>query len=157
MTNRIEKIRFTPKDKNYRNKVQESFDRQRAMKSLGVTIENIEPGRIELKMPYLEEYTQQHGFVHAGILSTAMDSACGYAAFSLMPEESAVLTIEYKLNLLAPAKGDFFLLIGEVLKAGRTVIVCQAEAYSNEEGEQKLVAQMTGTMMMILGRKGIEQ
>jgi len=86
-----------------------------------------------------------------------MDSACGYAAFSLMPEESAVLTIEYKLNLLAPAKGDFFLLIGEVLKAGRTVIVCQAEAYSNEEGEQKLVAQMTGTMMMILGRKGIEQ
>jgi len=127
------------------------------MNSLGITIENIEPGRIELKMPYLEEYTQQHGFVHAGILSTAMDSACGYAAFSLMPEEAAVLTIEYKLNLLAPAKGDFFLVIGKVLKVGRTVIVCQAEAYSSEKGEQKLVAQMTGTMMTIVGRKGIEQ
>lgn len=157
MTGRIEKIVFTPIDKNYKNKVQKSFDRQRAMNSLGITIENIEPGRIELKMPYLEDYTQQHGFVHAGILSTAMDSACGYAAFSLMPEEAAVLTIEYKINLLAPAQGDFFIVIGKVLKAGRTIIVCQAEAYSNKEGEQKLVARMTGTMMTILGRKGIEQ
>ena len=157
MTGRIEKIVFTPIDKNYKNMVQKSFDRQRAMNSLGITIENIEPGRIELKMPYLEDYTQQHGFVHAGILSTAMDSACGYAAFSLMPEEAAVLTIEYKINLLAPAQGDFFIVIGKVLKAGRTIIVCQAEAYSNKEGEQKLVARMTGTMMTILGRKGIEQ
>lgn len=88
------KMEFTPKDKDYRSKVQNSFDRQQAMKSLGITLEIIEPGRIELLMPYNEAYTQQHGFVHAGILATAMDSACGYAAFSLMPQEAAVLTIE---------------------------------------------------------------
>jgi len=157
MTSGIEKVGFVPRDANYRDKVQKSFDRQRAMDSLGITIENIEPGRIELRMPYLEEYTQQHGFLHAGILSTAMDSACGYAAFSLMPEEAAVLTIEYKINLLAPAKGDFFLLIGKVLKAGETTTVCQAEAYSNKEGEKKLIAHMTGTLITILERKGIEQ
>ena len=157
MIARLEKNGFIPRDKHFQDKVRKSFDRQRAMSSLGITIDRIEPGKVVLKMPYLEAYTQQHGFVHAGILSAAMDSACGYAAFSLMPEEAAVLTIEYKVNLMAPAKGDFFLLIGKVLKAGRTITVCQAEAFCNREGEKRLIAHMTGTMMTVLGRKGIEQ
>ncbi|MBA3012069.1 MAG: PaaI family thioesterase [Proteobacteria bacterium] len=150
-------IEFVPEDENYREKVAKSFDRQRAMKTIGITLEEISPGRVVLNMPYNEAYTQQHGFVHAGILSTALDSACGYAAFSLMPEEAAVLSIEYKVNLLAPAKGEKFIITGQVLKAGRTLTVCQSEAYAVSEGKKKLVAQMTGTMMTIIGRKGINQ
>lgn len=148
---------FVPADENYREKVEKSFDRQQAMETIGISLEKVEPGRVVLNMPYNEAYTQQHGFVHAGILSTALDSACGYAAFSLMPEEAAVLSIEYKVNLLAPAKGEKFIIKGQVLKAGKTVTVCQAEAYSVNGGEKKLVAQMTGTMMTIIGRKGIHQ
>lgn len=151
-----EKIRFAPQDKDYRTRVQQSFDRQQAMKTLGITLENIEPGRIDLAMPYREAFTQQHGFVHAGILSTAMDSACGYAAFSLMPKEAAVLSIEYKINLLAPAQGEFFRITGQVLKPGRTIIVCQSEVFASLKGKEKLVAQMTGTMMAVFGRDGIE-
>ncbi len=157
MTKKTRKSSFTPLYKEFKNKVRRSFERQNAMSSLGITIENLEPGRIELNMPYLEAYTQQHGFMHAGILSTAMDSACGYAAFSLMSEEADVLTIEYKVNFMAAAKGDSFLLIGKVLNPGRTITVCQAEAYANKKGERKLVAHMTGTMMTILGGKEIKQ
>ena len=100
---------------------------------------------------------QKHGFVHAGILSTALDSACGYAAFSLMPREAAVLSIEYKVNLLAPAMGNRFIITGQVLKAGRTITVCQAEVQAVNGNVKKMVAQMTGTMMTVIGRKGIHQ
>lgn len=148
---------FVPQDENFKDKVTKSFERQKAMKTLGITLEKIEAGRIELNMPYIEDFTQQHGFVHAGILSTAMDSACGYAAFSLMPKESAVLSIEFKINLLAPAIGEKFIITGEVLKAGKTISVCLSEAYSVNGNDKKLVAQMTGTMMTVIGKKGIEQ
>lgn len=148
---------FVPQDENFKDKVTKSFERQKAMKTLGITLEKIEAGRIELNMPYIEDFTQQHGFVHAGILSTAMDSACGYAAFSLMPKESAVLSIEFKINLLAPAIGEKFIITGEVLKAGKTISVCLSEAYSVSGNDKKLVAQMTGTMMTVIGKKGIEQ
>jgi uncharacterized protein (TIGR00369 family) len=156
-TNHDEHITYIPRDPDYEDKVRASFQRQRAMATLGITIESLEPGRIELRMPYDEAYTQQHGFVHAGVLSTVLDSACGYAAFSLMPPEAAVLSIEFKVNLLAPARGDHFRVTGQVLKAGRTITVCLAEAYACEGGTEKRVAQMTGTMMTVLGREGIEQ
>jgi uncharacterized protein (TIGR00369 family) len=147
---------FTPRDEEFRQKVFSSFDKQMAMKTLGVTLERVEPGFVELVMPYKEEFTQQNGFVHAGILSTPMDTACGYAAFSLMPPKAAVLSIEFKMNLLAPARAAKFRITGQVLKAGRTVTVCQSELYAIDEGEQsKLVAQMTGTMMTVIGREGI--
>lgn len=148
---------FQPRDKNYKQKVERSFDKQKAMKSLGITLEKVQAGRVELRMPYMAEYTQQHGFVHAGILSTAMDSGCGYAAFSLMPEDATVLSIEFKINLLSPAKGDYFIITGEVIKAGRNITVCQSEAFSINGNKKKLVAQMTGTMMTVIGREGVEE
>ena len=108
-------------------------------------------------MPYSAALTQQHGFLHAGVISTALDSACGYAAFSLMPEDAGVLTIEFKVNLLAPGKGERFLFRGSVTKPGRTIIVADGQAYAfGADGEAKLIATMTGTMMTVTGREGIE-
>ncbi len=101
-------MEFIPKDPNFAERVRASFARQQVMKTLGAEIVRLAPGEIELAMPYAAAYTQQHGFMHAGIISTVLDSACGYAAFSLMPAESAVLTVEFKINLIAPAKGGGF-------------------------------------------------
>ncbi|ECD4520284.1 PaaI family thioesterase, partial [Salmonella enterica subsp. enterica serovar Virchow] len=113
-------------------------------------------GNIEIELPFSEALTQQHGFLHAGIISTALDSACGYAAFSLMPENAGVLTIEFKVNLLAPGKGERFLFRGSVTKPGRTIIVADGEAYAfRADGEARLIATMTGTMMTITGREGV--
>ena len=98
--------RFDPKDANFEARVRTSFARQTAMATLGIEITGLTPGEVELRMPYAAAYTQQHGFIHAGIITTALDSACGYAAFSLMPSDAEVLTVEFKTNLLAPAKGD---------------------------------------------------
>jgi uncharacterized protein (TIGR00369 family) len=126
------------------------------MQSLGIEIIRLEPGEIELAMPYDTAYTQQHGFVHAGIVSTALDSACGYAAFSLMPAGAAVLTVEFKINLLAPAKGERFLFRGRVIKPGRTLTVCEAQALALAGGaEERLVATMIGTLMALFDRNGL--
>ena len=108
-------------------------------------------------MPFAESYTQQHGFIHAGIISTALDSACGYAAFSLMPADAAVLTVEYKVNLLAPAKGKAFIFRGEVVKPGRTLTRCDGRAYARTGGDLKLIATMSGTLMAVYNRNGIQQ
>jgi uncharacterized protein (TIGR00369 family) len=107
---------FDPKDPDFAARVRTSFARQTAMATLGIEITGLGAGEIELKMPYAAAYTQQHGFVHAGILTTALDSACGYAAFSLMPADAAVLTVEFKTNLIAPARGDYFLFRARVVK-----------------------------------------
>ena len=149
--------KFEPKDSAFRERVKSSFDRQQCMATLGITISKIEPGMIELIMPYAEPYTQQHGFIHAGIISTALDSACGYAAFSLMPVEAAVLTVEYKINLLAPAKGEDFIFRAEVVKPGRTLTLCEGRAYGRTAGSKKLIATMSGTLMALINRKGIQQ
>ncbi len=146
---------FKPRNKNFRTKVEESFALQKAMKTIGCTIKKVDPGHIELEFPYDEKFTQQHGFIHAGILATAMDSACGYAAFSLMPENAGVLAVEFKINFLAPAKGEKIRVVGEVLKPGRTISVCQAEAFTNDGRGEKLVSQMTGTIMTVYDREGI--
>jgi uncharacterized protein (TIGR00369 family) len=114
---------FEPTDPNFDARVRESFARQRMMQTLGIVIERLVPGEIELVMPYAEAYTQQHGFMHAGIMTTALDSACGYAAFSLMPVDANVLTIEFKTNLLAPAKGLRFTFRARVVKPGRMITV----------------------------------
>jgi len=125
------------------------------MATLGIEISDLKAGEIELRMPYAAAYTQQHGFMHAGIITTALDTACGYAAFSLMPGDAAVLTVEFKTNLLAPAQGDYFLFRARVLKPGRTVTVCDAQAFGVEKGKEKLVATMTGTLMALFGREGV--
>ena len=148
---------FVSRSTDYASKVRSSFARQPAMASLGVTISCLEPGRVELKMPFNPAYTQQHGFVHAGIISTALDSACGYAAVALMEDDAAVLTVEFKTNLLAPADGEAFLFRAEVVKPGRSLTVVQATAHAFKNGQEKVIATMTGTMMSIVGRAGINQ
>jgi uncharacterized protein (TIGR00369 family) len=148
---------FQARDPGYEAKVRASFERQRVMHTLGIHIRELAPGRIELEMPFAADYTQQHGFLHAGIVTTALDSACGYAAFSLMEKDAAVLTVEFKTNLLAPAKGETFLFAAEVIKPGRTLTVCESKAYAVSGGARRLIATMTGTLMAVTGRDGISQ
>ena len=115
----------------------------------------VEPGVVEIELPYRAALAQQHGFLHAGVVASVLDSACGYAAFSLMPADAAVLSIEFKVNLLAPARGERLLARAEVKRAGRTVSVCTADAYAFEGGQSKLVATMLGTMMCVRGREDL--
>jgi uncharacterized protein (TIGR00369 family) len=144
-------------DPDFEERVRSSFARQSVMMTIGAELTLVTPGIIEIEMPYSGALTQQHGFLHAGIISTALDSACGYAAYSLMPAHAAVLTIEFKVNLLAPGRGERFLFRGSVTKPGRTIIVADGQAYAfGSDGEAKLIATMTGTMMTVLGREGIE-
>jgi uncharacterized protein (TIGR00369 family) len=117
----------------------------------------VEPGHVVIELPWARPLTQQHGFLHAGMVATALDSACGYAGFSLMPAEAAVLTIEYKINLLAPAKGEGFRMEGFVIKPGRTVTVTEGKAFAIEGDREKLIATMQCTLMALVGREGIHQ
>jgi uncharacterized protein (TIGR00369 family) len=141
--------KFEVKDVAYKEKVIESFEQQGVMKTLNASILDIQPGRVELKLPYSETLTQQHGFIHAGIVSTILDNACGYAAFTLMPENAAVLSIEFKVNFLSPAIGDWFRAVSKVKKPGRTITVAEGELFANTGGEEKLVATMLGTIMAV--------
>lgn len=141
----------------YEQRVRESFARQAVMRTLDARLETIEPGRVVITMQHRAELTQQHGFLHAGIVSTALDSACGYAAFSLMPADAAVLTIEFKVNLLAPARGPRFRFEGLVGKAGRTISVVDGSAWQTDEhGRETRVATMTATVMTVRGREGLK-
>jgi uncharacterized domain 1 len=140
---------------NFRERVTESFHRQMAMKTIGATLTKVDYGVVEIEMPFSAAFTQQHGFMHAGIISTALDSACGFAALSVMPQDAAVLTIEFKINLLSPGRGERFLFRGEVTKPGSTIIVADGRAYAVADGPAKLIASMTGTMMVIRGREGL--
>jgi len=126
------------------------------MKTINASIIAVRPGEIELEFPYQSNLTQQHGFIHAGIVSTVLDTACGYAAFTLMPENAAVLSIEFKVNFLSPAKGERFRAVGKVRKPGRNITVTEGELFSHIEDEQKLVATMVGTMMSVYGREDIK-
>lgn len=127
------------------------------MQTLHVELVRVDPGEVELVFPYDPMLTQQHGFIHGGILSTALDSASGYAAFSLMPADAAVLTIEFKVNLLSPARGDRFQVIGRVVKPGRTIIVCQGEACAHVDAQPKLVETMTATLMAVFDRQDVQE
>jgi uncharacterized protein (TIGR00369 family) len=146
---------FTPKDPNYEQRVRASFERQAAMKTIGAFLAVIDPGRVVIEMPYSQALTQQHGFMHAGMIATALDSACGYAAFTLMPHEAGVLTIEYKINLIAPGKGQLFRMEGEVVKPGRNITVVEGRAYAVDDGKDKLIATMSATEMTIIGREDV--
>ena len=144
--------RFEPKDPDFAARVRASFDRQGAMKTIGATLAGVEAGWVVIELPWAPALTQQHGFLHAGMVATALDSACGYAGSSLMPSDAAVLTIEYKINLLAPAKGQRFRMEGLVIKPGRTVTVAEGKAFAIDEGKEKLIATMGCTLMAVLGR-----
>jgi uncharacterized protein (TIGR00369 family) len=146
---------FQPQDPDFRERVRSSFARQQVMATLGIEIAHLQAGKVHLSMPPNPAFTQQHGFMHAGIITTALDSACGYAAFSLMPAHAAVLTVEFKTNLLAPAKGERFVFRAHVVKPGRTLTVCDARALTIEGNKEKLVATMTGTLMAVTGWQDI--
>ncbi len=141
---------------DYEGRVRESFARQQAMATIGAELTRVEAGVVEIEMAYRPELTQQHGFLHGGVISAALDSACGYAAYSLMPEDAAVLTIEFKVNLLAPGKGERFLFRGSVTKPGRTIIVADGQAYAFDgDSNARLIATMTATLMTVSGREGM--
>ncbi|MEM9727436.1 MAG: PaaI family thioesterase [Myxococcota bacterium] len=140
---------FEPKNPDYEARVRQSFDKQAFMHTVGAELARIEPGEVHIALPFSESLTQQHGFLHAGAISTVVDTACGYAALTLMPEDAAVLTVEFKVNLLSPGRGERFMAHGVVLKAGRTLMVSNGEL---RDAEDNTVASMTATMMVVRDR-----
>ncbi|WP_407158348.1 PaaI family thioesterase [Bradyrhizobium sp. STM 3557] len=143
-------MELTPKNPDFRAAAAALFAAQPAMSTLGLSIVTIEPGTVELAMAHAPALTQQNGFIHAGIITAGLDNACGMAAFTLMPADAAILTVEFKTNLLAPAKGERFLFRAQVLKSGRTLTVCEARAFAVQDGQDALVASMTGTLMALI-------
>ena len=144
--------KLIPADPDFESRVRASFARQEFMATLGATLERVEPGAIEIHLPVRASLSQQHGFVHAGAVAAVADSACGYAAFSLMPADAGVLAIEFKINLLAPAAGELVIARGRVIRAGRTLTVCQADVVAVANGEERNVAILTSTNMTVRDR-----
>ena len=129
-----------------------SFERQNAMKLIQARLACVEPGRVEIHLPPWSGVEQQHGFVHGGVVGMIADSAAGYAAMSVTPADASVLTVEYKMNLMAPGAGDMLIARGKVLRPGRTLIVTQAEVYAVSEGRESLCALMQQTIMVMHGK-----
>ena len=134
------------------DRVRASFAKQRIMETIGATLTHVGDGEVHISVPVTPGLTQQHGYLHAGVLATIADSACGYAALSVMPDDAAVLSIEFKINMLAPAQGTQVVARARVVKAGRTISVCSADVFALGETGEKLVATMSGTMMVVRGR-----
>lgn len=130
-------------------RVRASFDQQQAMRLIGAELISVTAGEVEIALPYRPELTQQQGFVHAGVITTLLDSACGYAALTAMPEGSEVVSVEFKVNLLAPAVGQRFRAVGKVRRAGKTLVVCTGEAFALKDGQEKLVSLMQATMFTV--------
>lgn len=130
-------------------RIQSSFDRQAFMATIGARLVSIAPGHVVIEWPFSSHLTQQHGFLHAGVVAAVADSACGYAALSLMPRGSAVLSVEFKVNLMKPAAGEHFRAVGKVVRAGRTLSVCAAEVLAHRAGNETVIAMMQGTMMTV--------
>jgi uncharacterized protein (TIGR00369 family) len=139
----------SPPDPEFESRIRSSFAQQGIMNTIGAYLVKVAPGEVRIELPYSKAFTQQHGFIHAGILSTIADNACGYAAYTLMPAGSEVLGVENKINFLAPAKGERFVAIGKVIKAGRTLAVCSGDVWAYNNGEKTLVAVMQTTMMAL--------
>lgn len=141
-----------PANPEYAARVRDSFARQKVMATLGARLTRIAPGEADIELPYRADLSQQHGYLHAGIVTTVLDSACGYAAFSLMPADSSVLSVEFKTNLLAPAAGELLVARARVLRAGRTLTVCEAGGFMRTGGVEKQVALMVATIMSLHGK-----
>lgn len=139
-------------DPNFEARVRDSFAKQQFMATIGAEIAELTAGRVSLRMQIRGDLTQQHGFLHAGAIASLADSACGYAALSLMPADAAVLSVEFKVNMLSPAKGDAVIARAEVIRSGRTIMVCRADVFSVTGKDEKLVAAMQGTMMVVRDR-----
>jgi uncharacterized protein (TIGR00369 family) len=136
-------------------RIRSSFSKQGLMRTLGASLGKISPGMVEIELRPSAEISQQHGFVHGGAISAIADTAAGYAALSVMPAGTGVLTTEFKINLVAPAAGERIIARGRVVRAGRTLTLTQAEVFAVNDGQEKLIALLTATMMSIKGRDGI--
>lgn len=141
------KTEFKPRSSNYLKKVTESFNNQKFMGFINAKLIEVKPGFCEIHLPFNENLTQQHGFFHAGVIGAIADNAAGYAALSLMEDTSSILTVEFKLNLLVPAKGDLLIVKGAVLKNGKTLTICRSEVYIVNEGIEKLCAASQTTLI----------
>jgi len=143
-------MQFKPSNQSFITEVENSFAKQALMKLIGAQLTRVEPGLIEIGLPFRPDLTQQNGYLHAGIVTTIADSACGYAAYTLMPAGSEVLSVEFKVNLLRPAKGSGFVAVAEVLTPGRTLTVVRSDVFTIDDGgTRELVATMLGTMMCL--------
>ena len=131
----------------FEKKVRDSFGRQLFMSTIGAEMVSVGRGSVEIRFPFSSKLTQQNGFVHAGAVTSILDSACGYAALSVAPEESDVLSVEFKVNLLAPGAGESFIARASVKRAGKRLAVCTADAFAVRAGEEKLIATMLATMI----------
>jgi uncharacterized protein (TIGR00369 family) len=141
---------FVPKDPDYEQRVRASFARQRAMETFGARLLRVAPGEVEIGFDFDGAYTQQHGYLHAGVVTALVDTACGYAALSLTEPGAEVLSVEFKLNLLAPAAGERFVARARVVRPGRNLTVCAGDLYALDEGaSEKTVATMLATMMTV--------
>ena len=140
---------FEPIDPNYESRVRHSFDKQGVMKTIGAKLVMVKPGEVHIEFLFAGSLTQQHDYIHAGIITTVVDSACGYAAYTLMPADSEVLTIEYKVNFMSPAKGNRFKGIGRVLRFGRNITVCSGDVIAIDKEKEKIVATMLATMISV--------
>ncbi|MBV9958740.1 MAG: PaaI family thioesterase [Acidobacteria bacterium] len=138
---------MTPTDPEFERRVRDSFARQLVMSTLGASLSRVEAGAVDIELPFRGDLTQQDGFIHAAIVTTIADSACGYAAYTLMPAGSSVLSVEFKVNLLRPAAGELFVAEARVVKSGGTLTVVRADVYARTGLEAKLVATMLATMI----------
>lgn len=142
---------------DFHTRIMNSFARQGAMEMLGGELTRISHGVVEIEMPFDAKLTQQHGILHAGVIAAGLDTACNYAAYTLIDTEASLLTIEFKVNLMAPGRGGRFLFRGEVTKPGSNIIVTDGRAYAVGEGPAKLIASMSGTSMVVRDREGFEE
>ncbi len=143
---------FTASDPDYATRIRASFERQGIMRLIGARMTRVEPGHVEIELPYREDLTQQHGYFHAGVTSTIADSAGGYAGFTLFPADSSVLTVEYKMNLVAPAEGEKLVAVGRVKRSGRSLTVCELEVLAVKSGTPRSCAYGLQTLMCLHGR-----
>jgi uncharacterized protein (TIGR00369 family) len=144
-------MEFIPLNPDFAARVRASFARQAAMQLVGASLTGIEPGRCTIELPVRDDLTQQHRFVHGGIVGMIADSAGGYAAFTLMPADASVLTVEYKVNMLAPAQGEKLIARGVVLKPGRSLSIVRADVHALAAGKETLIAAMQQTLMVMHG------
>ena len=143
---------FQPLDPDFKNRINESFSRQKFMDFIGAEISNLGPGYCEIQVPYKKELSQQHGYFHAGVIGTLADNSGGYAAFTLMPSDASILTVEYKLNLMAPGDGDLLISRAQVIKPGRTLTTCRSEIFVVKNRVKTLCAVALMTMMVLSGK-----
>jgi uncharacterized protein (TIGR00369 family) len=138
-------------DEEAERRVRDSFGAMQVMATIGASLRRIGAGEVEIELPFTASLTQQHGFLHAGIVATILDTACGYAALTLMPQQTGVLTTEFKINFLSPARGDRFVAAGRVVRPGRKLMVCLGEVFAEKGDARRQVALMTASMMVIEG------